>query len=172
MIKIKFLYNGFGVLISFLLILASCNMQKSNDFCQILKYHKKEIVLKSEFYNLMDLYNYYVTNNLPLYEILPEAYYVAEYDNYSFSYQLIYLATLSKYGSYNEIDSKNHISFYKMLTDKEKISIIKYLDKGANNNDPNCLGYIIDIYKYEKNESKVGYYLSIEKKYNALKIVN
>ena len=157
------------------ILFLSCGKSKNKELLEmdeLLKLYKKDLILKSESYYLMQMFNFYVNNDKSIYELLPYAIYVAETDDYIFSYQLIYLATLNKYVDYKTIDSKNHIDYFDQLTEKDKILVLNYLAKGAENNDPVCLGYIIDIYSKQNDQKMVEYFSSKEKIYNHIRIVN
>ena len=131
----------------FFILFLSCISEDENiiNFEKTIK-EKKNILIKKNPYELMHMYNYYEINNKPIFELLPEAFYIAETNGYLFSYQLIYLGTLNKYFE-NHIDSKNHLYYFIKLPENEKNIVLRYLHKGAIKNDPVCIDFLIDIYK-------------------------
>ena len=96
----------------------------------------------------VDAFIYFFTEKINddgrIFELLPEALYIAENTNDPVFYKFIYLCTLNKYSSFNEIYN-DHIICFNALPSKDKLFVLRYLEKGALQNDEICINYLNDI---------------------------
>jgi hypothetical protein len=145
----KLFFKVLGI-IFLILITFNCknNNTKESKTMEIIDEFKPperiDIIKNYDINALVYLFTERLNENLDIFELLPDALYIAETTNDPLSYKFIYFCTLNKYSKFSEI-SNNHLDCFKKMTLKDKEFVKKYLTKGVEQKDKICENYLMEI---------------------------